>query len=219
MSVFGPLLPSLTVERAAKATLQLWMRDYLGEVCDQDGLPRGFLQAPLSYPIASQIGRAEDKIPVVGIHVPGMTQDPYRHSDGVFWTKWRLEIGATVSANTQENTDRMAKLYGAAIWGCLMQNPDMGGRVEHTTWLTEDYGLLPAAASKDRSLAFALLTFEVELRDSRSSYGGPITPTTPPPETDVPVDYGNWPTVESVDVGVEAVTQGEHVPVLDPEDP
>jgi hypothetical protein len=194
MSLFGALLPSLQVERAAYTTLKTWMRDYLGEVCVQDGLARNFLQVPKSYPTASQFGKAEDQLPSVGIHVPGLSEAPYQNHDGEFWTKWRLEVGALVSANSQINTDRMSKLYGAAIFGCLMQHPSLGGVATHLSWLTEDYGITDT--SKDRSLAFAVLTFEVEVRTGRSSFGGPSTPTNP--TSTVPVDYGDWPTVSSV---------------------
>lgn len=194
------------------------MRDYLGEVAVQDQLPRTYFEEPRSYPTASQFGHVEDQLPAVGIHVPGLREEPYKNHDGMFWCKWELEVGILVGADTEMNTDRMVKLYAAAVWGAIMQDPSLGGVAEHTSHLTERYDVLED--SKSRSVAFALLTFAVDVHDARQSYGGPVAnqfgqasgdssgipdPAAVPPSP-VPTDYGEWPTVTGTVVRLDGRT-------------
>lgn len=201
MSQFGPLLSALTVERAVYARLRSRLPTYLAHVARVDGLIPGSLSKPKSYATASQFGRQEDALPCIGVHVPGVVEQE-KVGSGNFRVKWALEVGALVSANTEINTDRLAKLYGAAIWGSIMQAPSLGGVAENIEWPDggERYDELPSAQDSSRSLAFALLRFNVLAVDVRSTYGGPVEFVEP--DT---TDYGDWPSVTSIHVDVEAL--------------
>lgn len=200
MSLFGPLSPSLTIEKAAHNTLVKWMPTYLAEVADQYGLPRGSLVLPQSYPTASQFGRTEDQVPAIGIHCPGIASVPVKEADGTYRVEWSLEIGALVAANDEVNTDHLAKLYAAAIWGCIMQHRSLGEVAEHLEWPAdgERYDVLEPAQT--RALAFCLLRFNVTLKNARGSYGGPSQPLTP-----AETDHGDWPDVERVNIDLTAL--------------
>lgn len=205
MSKFGPLLASLVVEDAADATVRKWMRTELAEVAAQYGLARGQLALPKSYPTASQFGWVEDQLPSIGIHCPGVSGPPVKESGprGNFRVKWRLEVAALVSASTQINTDRLAKLYAAALWAAIMQHPSLGGVAEDTEWVSdgERYDVLDAG--KGRSLAFCLLLFDVTLKDARSSYGGPREPLPAGAGAGEDGAHGDWPAVETVRITVD----------------
>jgi len=116
--------------------------------------------------------------------------------------RWALEVGALVSANTEINTDRLAKLYGAAIWGSIMQAPSLGGVASNIEWPDggERYDELESRDSA-RSLAFALLRFNVLAVEFRSAYGGPTVFVEP--DT---TNYGDWPAVANAGVVVQPLT-------------
>lgn len=197
MSLFGPLLPSLVVERATTATLKLWMNTYLAEVEQQAGMVRGGLLRPRGYPTASLFGRDEDQTPSIGVHCPGIAQSPERKADGVHRVWWTVDIGALVSARDERSTDEITKLYGAAIWGCMMQHPSLGDVADNTRWVGEKYGI--AETAKSRTLGFCQLTFEVLLREARGTYGGPAAPDA----VDPPGGYGDWPDVDRVVIDLQ----------------
>ena len=202
MSLFGPLAPSLIVEQAATATLRKWMRTYLAEVEAQFQVTRGSLALPQSYPTASQFGRLEDQLPAVCVFCPGTTGPTVKEPSGLHRVTWVLEVGALVSASDHVNTDHLAKLYAAAIWGSIMQRPSLGDVAEHVQMADDGEKYDVIDATSDRTLAFCQLTFDVVLRDARSGYGGPSVPLPPDQQGD---DHGDWPTVETVDIEIEAV--------------
>jgi len=199
MTLFGPLLPALQVERAVYNRLRVRLPTYLSQVAVADGLTADSLSRPKSYATASQFGRSEDALPCIGIHVPGVSEQ-HKTGDGNYRVKWALEVGALVMANTEVNTDRLAKLYGAAIWGAVMQGQSLGGVAENIEWPDggERYDELPSARDSSRSLAFALLRFDVLAIDFRSTYGGPTTFNEDPEFA-----YGDWPSVATIHVDVE----------------
>lgn len=195
--LFGPLVFGDDVERAVIDTLKLWLPGtYLPEVAERAGyaeLPD--IRSYRVWPEAAPERWAEDQLPVVAIASPGTRGEPRHEGDGEYSASWELAVGVIVSARTEAETGRLAKVYSAAIRMVLLQHSSLGGVAAGVTWLEESY-TEPIDAEDRRSLAAGISGFEVEVRGTVNDTIGPAEPTPP-------ID-GSWPQeISEVDVDVQ----------------
>jgi hypothetical protein len=125
----------------------------------------------------------EDRCPAVIVRCPGTAEDPTRRSAG-HDARWAVGVAAIVSANTEENTDKAAKLYGGLIRAILLQEGSLHGFARGTDWVGESFDEIPSTA--DRTLGSAECLFWVEVENVVNAKELPLMPGGPLPN---PTDF------------------------------
>lgn len=175
MSIYGTVITGGDVRAAVRATIELWSDAYVYEMARQVGfdlLPLrtfGMFGGP-TYP--------PDQVPGCIIVAPGIVGDPERRGDGLIDVRWSVGIGILVADATAESAMVRAEPYGAALRALMIQQGDLGGFAEETTWLDEE--TTPIAYETDRVVAASSLQFSVQLRGVVDRFGGPLAPPDDP---------------------------------------
>lgn len=195
MSKFGALVTGLEVRAAVKSTVQLWVRDYLGEVARSSGRTSEDLRPFRSYVSSIDLDKFEsDQLPACVIVAPGLLEQPELHKQN-YNTRWGVGVGIVVSGQSRENTFDLVELYTGAVRSLLVHHPSLGGFAEGLEWLGERYDEL---RSDDlRTIGAGTVQLAVDVTEAQSRFGGPQNPTAQA----VPVtDPGAVSTVGSVTV-------------------
>lgn len=199
MSIYGQIIGGSHVEAAAQETLQLWYPAYLAEVERQNGRTPGGLPQIRSWTNVADFSRwPEDALPCMVLICPGTADTPTQDGgDGTYRATWALRAAVIVSADTEEHTRDLAKLYVDATKAAVIQHQTLGGFALATDWLGENYAPLPI--DKRRSLASGEVAFNVTVDGVLDRFAGP---TTPPP-VDPLADPGDWPTALTAEATVD----------------
>jgi hypothetical protein len=200
ISVFRPIFVGAILEQAVIDTIKKWAPTYLREIERILGRQMGDIPAPRSYTTRRRFEKfVEDQTPTIIVVSPGTADEPSMEGDGHYRAEWALGVGAVVSTSTQESTNLVAKIYGAAIRSLLIQHGSLGGVASGIRWMDESYDDLPSDDS-DRTLGSAALYFRVEVDEVVNRYGGPDG-TFFPAEPDPDLQPGSeWPPAETVEV-------------------
>jgi len=207
-SIFGPIVDGDDVEQWCLETLATWSSTYLAEKERQKGLQAGQLQRIRSWVTTASFDKwPEDQLPAGLLVSVGLSELPLKDGSGSYRARWQMGLGIVVSARTELETHRLARLYIAAHRALLIQRPSLGGRAAGVVWQDEDYTQLPF--DDERSLGAGLANFTVEVEDVTSWGMGPNTPDLPlSPDDTLP-----WPPDQTVKTHSETV---EHYPPPDP---
>jgi hypothetical protein len=194
MTIFGYFKDGARVEEAVQSFLKRWLPVYLAEVADQNGLPRDSYQMIKSWTNSPEFDLDETTaLPAALILSTGI--DPssiIREGDGRYTVSWIIGIAVVVSAKDQESTNRLAKRYGAAIRGLLLQQRAMEtDDLRVLSWDDEGYDDIPS--NQRRTLASVRLVFTIEQQGTMGDNDGPVLPPDPPPDPTQP--YQDWPTL------------------------
>lgn len=196
--VFGSFVTGADVESAVRSTLTLWMPAYTFEVARQKSttLPpiRVYGQSLATLPT----GEVADELPAVIVVAPGLNGDPVERGDGAVDATWAVGVGVVVSAQTSDMAQTLAKLYGAAIRGLLVQKGSLGGFATGTSWTDEE--TTPYGYDTVKAVAQCILMFEVQVPAVVNRFGGPAVP---PPDPTVASTVG---AVSVVHIGVQRST-------------
>lgn len=191
MSIFKDIKGGHTLELQVKVVLQRWLPTYLAEVERQHDLDAGTLPRPRSWKRTNEFNKwPEDQIPAIIIISPGLVGKPIRHGKQ-YHGKFALAVAALVSGREPGVARDVAGLYTAAIRACLLQRRSLEGFARGTDWVQERYDDIRSTES--RNLASGQCVFEVELENVVSWGVGPITPSEPPIDPNVP--FEDWPLV------------------------
>lgn len=205
-NIFGPIIDGDTVEEAVKASLEVWISEYLGEMERLKGYAPNEIQRPLGIVTSSQFAKwPEDEVPLILI-VSGGTGKPVRRSKGEAEVAWSIAVNPIVSDTDEAATRKLALTYAAAVRAALEQHkrlrsalhPD--GFASFTHWEGESYTDL--AFLESRTLGTARVMFSVGVESVVTAFAGPREP-----RPDPKVDPGPWPTGKRITV------------VLDPKSP
>jgi hypothetical protein len=172
----GPILTGAQLEAAAVTTTQTHLDSYLREMERQVGedlnLDGAALPSVRSWTTGNSLDLLpEDQLPAVVCISAGLADAPTRAGGGLYTATWALAFGVVCSANTQEQTNTLAKTYIAAIRALLIQHPTLGGYAQGLDWIDENYDELEI--DDHRTLAAATATFNVEITSVTSTYGSP----------------------------------------------
>lgn len=179
MTVFGDLITGVEVTDAIKAFIQRWSPSYIAEVGERNGFTRAELPAFRSYESSAQEDKkVEDQIPACIVVVPGLADEPTRSGRGKYTARWAVTIMGVVSANDFDATDKLAKLYPAAIRALFVQKGSIDGFASSTEWLDEDYDALDFDDS--RTLRAWRVDLKVEVTNVVDSALGPLVPPVDP---------------------------------------
>lgn len=196
---FGPIKTAWTVEQAAQAILALWLPYWLGEAERQAGRQPSdpWIPGPRSIEVFTRLSRWEEhQLPAVVVVSDGTDGAPSRDGRGRWSAWWRLGVGVWVSARDQDATRRVGHLYAAAIRGCLLSHPTLGGVADRIDWTGERQD--EVETDQARTMAAATVSFRVHMTDV-AGVGPTVMPTpTPDPHLPWPAD----PNVQTTNINI-----------------
>lgn len=208
MTDFGALIHGGMIEDDAQATLRKWMRTYIGAAEEKFGYQPEQLPDIRGWDITSDVDIEkwpETQIPALVLISPGLARDP-EPGDGAHNATWDLRVALLVSASTEQAVHKLARVFAAVTRQCLLQQLQRESDlpVVNVWWTDERYDTL--ASDRRRTLAAALLAFNVELGQVVTLDDGPIVPDPlpdPPGDSERP-DYPPPPPAEHITVTVDA---------------
>lgn len=192
MSVFGAVVVPDAVEADTIALLKEWFPTYLAEVERLTSRAIGSLQPPRSYIVSNRFERRPaDQLPSCIVISPGLAEPPVQRGDGNLDAVFRLEVGVMVGADTRENTNQLAKAYGAAVLLMLLQKrPAVASGRATTIGLTYD----EVPASMLDIGAAAVVVANVPVAAIANVDGGPLVPDLNP---------ADWQLVDTVNIDIQ----------------
>jgi hypothetical protein len=206
-SIFGPIFDGSVLTRAVLATLKSWFPTYLHEIELQRGYPVRKIPPPRTYVERWRFDSFPDEqIPIVVAVCPGMAQPPTASGDGVIGGWWALGVGVIAAANTEENSERLAKIYGAAARAILEQKSYLDDSWEFSgiNVLNESYEDIPDT-EQSRTMRAAQVICRVRVENIVTKGAGPASPDAPDPDTQ---PGSVWPDVQKVFVDIERMEEG-----------
>jgi hypothetical protein len=200
-SIFENIFDADTLERAVVDVLVDWMPTYLREIERQKGMQQGLLPAPRSYTSRNEWATfPEDQLPACIVVSPGLAEPPDADGEGRYRAWWSIGVGVLASAASEADTNKIAKMYGAAIRAIMVQHQSLNGIAHGIEWEDESYDDIPV--EQDRTLGAAMLIFRVWVDDIVTRGAGPAFPTLPDPDTQ---PGSTWPEADTIDVQVASV--------------
>jgi hypothetical protein len=204
-SIFGVIKTGGIVEQSMIDTLRDWFPTYLRELELQLDMTAGLLPAPKSYSKADEFEwETGQQLPAAIVISPGLAGHPLMDGERKYRATWTVAVGVIVSADTQEHTNELAKIYAAAVRAIVLQHGSLGEKAGGSEWIDEGYDDLPPDAN--RSMAAATMTFEIEVEDVIDRQGGPAYPIQPNPESQ---PGSEWPLVETAEATLEIAEEVE----------
>ncbi len=198
--VFEPIFDGSVLTRSVIATLKNWMPTYIQEVEVQRGYTQGAIPVPRIYTERNEFTTfADDMIPMVIVISPGLAGEPHHDGEGRYSGWWGLGIGVIAAANTEENSERLAKIYGACVRAIMLQHQALDEVWEYSgvQYLDETFIDVPDP-EQQRTMRSARVVMRVAVENITNKWAGPDAPI---PATPGPGD--DWPTVETADAVVQ----------------
>jgi hypothetical protein len=198
MSIFGPIFVGHDLEMAALETLRAWFPTYLREVELQQGLPMGEIPSPRTYTTRNEFTSfPEDQMPICVVVSPGLAGEPHKEGNGTISGWFSLGVGVLASAATEEDTNYLSKMYGAAIRAIMVQQGDLGGMCSGIDMLDESYDDVPDI-DQTRSIRAAQWVGLAYIDHIVDRTAGPIGD--PDPETQ---PGSEWPEITTGSISVK----------------
>jgi len=177
-SVFRTLFSADLLEEQAIVTLKKWIPTYIHEVERQRGLTVGDIPRPRYYARRNEFnGFPDDQLPMCIVISPGLIDQPERYGDGQHAAWWGCAVAIVCATSSEDSTNRLVKVYGAALRGVMLQQEDLGGtQVAAVRWEDERYDDNLPGSDQRRSLGAVRLVFRVLVDDVVTDGTGPNTP-------------------------------------------
>lgn len=204
-TIFQPIFDASLLSKSVIVTLQKWFPTYLEELRIQRN-ETSALPEPRAYLTRNEFTSFPDEsMPMVVAVSPGTVSEPMRDGDGRYSAWYGLGLGIVAAANTESNSDRVAKEYAAVARTILLQKQGLDGAWEYggIEWADEGFDDLPDPA-QERTMRASLLMFRVLVYNVSTKFAGPAHPVEPGPEQ----PGSDWPTVESTEIEVEVIPHG-----------
>lgn len=183
-------------------TLRAWFPTYLQEIEIQRGLVRGSTPVPRTFAERWEFtSYPDDQIPAVIVVCPGMVEPPVADGEGIYSGWWAVGVGIIAAANTEENSERIAKIYGAAARGIMTQKAWLDDTWEFSGCevVNESYDDIPDL-EQARTMRAVQIVSRVYVENMYTKYGGPQYPIPPDPDEQ---PGSQWPDVQEVFTEVE----------------
>lgn len=204
--IFGPIFDGSVLTRAVAVTLRDWFPTYIREIEIQRNYATGKIPPPRTYVERWRFDSYPDEqIPIVVVVCPGMSEPPTASGDGAVGGWWVLGVGIIAAANTEDNSERLAKIYGAAARTILEQKSYLDDSWEFSgiNILDESYQDIPDI-EQSRTMRAAQVISQVRVENVHNTMGGPAHPDPPNEE----VQPGSqWPDVQSVFTDVQQIEE------------
>ena len=193
-SMVGPIFAGVQLEQAIIDTIKLWIPVYLPAAEIRVTGARVGLPMPRGYTTRNTFSDLpEDQLPMCIVISPGTAGTPVKEGGkGVYRAPWRVVVGCVVSTRTQQETNAVSKIYGAAIRQLLLHKGTLGGVADNVIWEEESYDDIPQN-DPDRSLMVSMIVFVFWVDNVATRFGGPKDPPGPDEQPDA-----DWPEVDTV---------------------
>lgn len=177
LAIYGSIILQTDVEHAVQAVLEDQLEEYVARMERHTGREKESVAMPESYIKRNELDHwPSENLPSIVVTCPGVDPGSIRkYGDRTYSAKWLVGVGAVVGADTKENADDLAKLYGGAIRECLIQNRSLEGFSEACDWVdgrTDELGSNP----DNLNLSGAREVFAVEVHNVLNEQGGLTTP-------------------------------------------
>lgn len=205
--IFRPIFSADVLESAVIATLRKWMPTYLREMEVQRDLTRGRILIPRTFTTRNEFSTFPDEqMPVCVVVSPGLADAPNPDGEGRYVGWWALGVGVVARANTETNTNSLAKIYGAAVRAIIMhkQGLDDSWPFGGNEWIDETFTDIPTD-ERERSMRAVQVIFRVWVDELVTKNAGPAYPDDPDPDNQPGSD---WPEVLTADVTVQLKEEG-----------
>lgn len=184
-SIYGPVIDPFTVKQALRSTLQAWIKAHLAVQADRYDLPPSTFPGPRHWPtgISDFSVALEKQLPAIVIVQHGGEANPKRDQRGGYRKTWQFDIRAAVAGATEEDAEKLASVYLAAITSALVQNGTLGGLAKQTINVGPDSYDIGTSLARDQSRAQRAVygsIFAVEVRDVVNDTAGPESPPVDP---------------------------------------
>ena len=202
-TIFGPIFDGSVLTRAVLATLKAWFPTYIKEIELQRGYTPGEIPAPKTYVERWAFDSyPDDKIPAVIVVSPGMFEPPRRDGDGTVSGWWSVGVGIIAAANTEDNSERLAKVYGAGARMIMEQKGylDESWEFNGCIVLDETYTDIPDI-EQARTMRSVHVVSRVQVINMWDAFGGPAQPAAPDP---VNQPGSQWPDVQTTFIDIES---------------
>jgi len=196
-TIFAPIFDGSILTRAVLSTLRAWYPTYLKEIEIQRGYQTSQIPPPRTYVERWRFDTYPDEqIPIVVAVCPGMSEPPTTDAEGIMSGWWSIGVGIIAAANTEDNSERLAKIYGAAARAILSQKSflDDTWEFDGTDIVDESYEDVPDM-EQSRTMRAAQVISRVHVANITSKWAGPSHPD--PPNVDTQPG-SQWLDVESV---------------------
>lgn len=213
--VFGPFVGRNVIEQAVLSMFQQppegsqspLLVYYLAVVERQQGLAPESIKlppGPSSYRGGVDVGTGMPEwFPMLTVNVkPTGLPEASGHSYGQWF---EIKIYATVGDDDEDAARILADQYGIAIAGLIKQNGALGGIVNDMRWT--GYPDVEIPDPDVRQIVRSVNTFQAYVETVLTNTGPPLAFNADPYQAP-----GDWPTVETVDVTVDAIPPGELLP-------
>jgi hypothetical protein len=200
-TAYAPIVSAVDVEGSLLELVQLWLADYLAEVCRQHELAPDYLPYPRSWVVSSDVEKMpEDQTPAILVASPGMIDAPRANGGGGYVARWRVTVAVHISAVGNTQALRLVRLYVSAVRALVLQQQALDTlALRRIDWLDERYDTLPSV--DDRTVCTALVELAVEVADVLTRHAGPLEPLLPPGHNLEP-DSPTWPAATSTHIGI-----------------
>ena len=206
-TIFGPIFDGSLLTRAVMATLKTWYPTYIKEIEIQRGWPTGQIPAPKTYTERWAFDSyPDDKMPAVVVVCPGMAQPPRADGDGTVNGWWALGVGIIAAASTEDNSERLAKVYGAGARLILSQKGwlDESWEFNGCEVMDESYIDVPDM-EQSRTMRSAQVIAHVQVLNMWNEWAGPAATSAPDP---VGQPGSQWPEVQTVFTDIKRIEEG-----------
>lgn len=193
-SQIGAVVTGIQVEDAITASIKKWMPTYLAEVAAQNGKARTDMPMYRSYRGRLAIDRdAGDQMPSCIVVAPGIANTTT--SGGKISASWSVAIGSVVSAQDEESTYDLARLYAAAIRAFAMQQGSFDGFAERTYLQGERYD--EYVTTPDQTLCAGIVRLETWVANIVDRSLAPNDPVVDPAQP-----LPDFPTAQTVEIDI-----------------
>lgn len=179
-------------------TLIAWFPTYLREIELKQGLVEGKIPPPRTYTTRNEFASfPEDQMPICVVISPGLAGEPHKEGNGTYSGWFSLGVGVLASAATEEDTNFLSKVYGAAVRAIMLQKQGLGGICKGIEWADESYNDLPDI-DQTRSIRASQWIGLAYIDNIVDQYGGPNGE--PDPEEQ---PGSEWPVILTGDIIVQ----------------
>lgn len=185
LDLFRDIIAADEIENQILLFLQTWMQAYQNEVCRQRGIDPAGLPTIKSWGVLQDFyHEPQDQVPGVAVINAG-TQSVAKTGAGWWRATFLVGLAVIVSARDRDSSNRVSKLYAAALRAAMLQKRAGGNMISDVSWTGESYDDIDIG--RKAMLSSATGTFLV-VADGlvKQSGAGPLAPITTEPD-DLPV--------------------------------
>lgn len=160
---------------AAEDTLRAWLPQMLAAIAEQQGIPPANLRTPRSWeqlpapPTLRDL--PTDQLPGLFVSSPGLAAAPTIDGDGDYSALWTVSVFVADRGASFRETQQLVRAHAAAVRTVLTQQPTLGGRVNGTSWVGEDYARLGEPGA--RTIGACVVDVAVRVSRSHNIYAVP----------------------------------------------